>query len=747
MHHAPRINQSTNSANHNRMNHKVTVLAVICLSAGVFATKSYGKSRIVEEIAPYVYPANRPASAPEMQFMPDGQTYLATSDDNTRIVKYDLATGKEVETVFNAAKTREASINGFDSFSISPDGTKLLIAVDKEMIYRRSYKAKYYVFEIKRNILKPLSKEHEYQQIPQFSPDGRQVAFVADNNILLKKLDYDTEVAVTTNGEINSIINGATDWTYEEEFVSTSTLAWAPDSETLSYVSFDESEVPLYHISLYEGYCEPNNDYALYPGQFSYKYPVAGANNSIVKLHSYDVATRKTKDIQLPDSKIEYIPRIDYAATSEQLLVTTLNRDQNRIEIYSVNPKSTVVKSFYVEESKAWISPTTYENMVITPKSVIINSARSGYHHLYEYSLAGAQLRQITTGDYDVKQCYGVDKFGAVYYQSTSSGPLNRVVSKIDLKNRITDLSPADAFATAEFAPGCETLVLTVSTAMTAPSYSLISNSGKKLRDLGDNSSYMHRYANLPEKQFITINSDGNELNGYIILPHDFKSSQKYPVIMWQYSGPGSQEVLNRWALDWEYYAAMEGFIVVCVDGRGTGSRGREFETCVYRNLGYYETIDQLNAAKYVAALPYVDANRMGICGWSYGGYETLMAISALGNPFKAAVAIAPVTDWRYYDTVYAERYMLTPRANEDGYNDSAPINKVRNINCELLIMCGTADDNVHISNTMEYVSRMQSEGILCDMLMFPNMNHSINGCGARAVVYGKMIDYFKKSL
>lgn len=726
---------------------KANILATLSLTTLAMPFNGICRNSIVQDIAPYVYPANIPAGVPTMKFMPDGLSYLAANSDNTRIIKYDLATGKEIEIVFNTAKTREASISGFESFSISPDGTKLLICLDKEMIYRRSFKAKYYVFEIKRNILKPLSKEHSCQQIPTFSPDGRSVAFVADNNIYLKKLDYDTEVQVTTNGVKNSVINGATDWTYEEEFVSTSTLAWAPDSETLSYVSFDETDVPLYNIALYQGSCNPLNEYALYPGQLSYKYPVAGANNSIVSLHSYDVSTRKTKDITLPDAQIEYIPRIDYTSSSEQLLVTTLNRDQNRIEIYSVNPKSTVVKSLYVEESKAWISPVTYENLVVTPKSVIINSPRSGYNHLYEYSLAGAQLRQITSGDYDVKQCYGVDKAGNVYYQSTASGPLNRVVSKVDVKGKISELSPSGSFSSAEFTPGCEALVLTVSDAVTPPNYTLLNSSGKKIRELGNNADIKSRYADLPEKRFITINSDGNLLNGYMILPPAFNESRKYPVIMWQYSGPGSQEVLNKWALDWEYFAAKEGFIVACVDGRGTGSRGREFETCVYRNLGYYETIDQINAARYMASLPYVDADRIGISGWSYGGYETLMSISVPGNPYKAAVAIAPVTDWRYYDTVYAERYMLTPRANEDGYNSSAPLLKTANVDCELLIMSGTADDNVHMANTMEYVSRLQADGILCDMLLFPNMNHSINGCGARAVVYGKMIDFFKRNL
>lgn len=728
---------------------KLKYITVAALSISALSMPAFGiaADKIVSDIAPYVYPANAPKGAPEMQFMPDGLTYLAANENNTAIIKYDLATGNEIETVFNAAKTREASITNFESFSISPDGTKLLIALDKEMIYRRSFKAKYYVFEIKRNILKPLSREHEYQQIPLFSPDCRTVAFVADNNIYLKKLDYDTEVAVTKNGEKNLIINGATDWTYEEEFVTTSTLAWAPDSETLCYLSFNEADVPLYRLALYQGSCHPMDEYALYPGEMSYKYPVAGAQNSVVELHSYDVATRKTKDIKFEDPNIEYIPRIDYTQSAEQLLVTTLNREQNRLEIYSVNPKSTVVKSLYTEESKAWIAPATYENLVITPKSVIINSSKSGYSHLYEYSLTGSLLRQLTSGDYDVKECYGIDNEGNVIFQSTSTGPLNRVISCVDIKGKVWSITSDKGVARVIYAPMSGGMVVSHSDAVTPPSYTLVSSKGKTIRELGNNEDYLRSFGVLPEKKFFTVASDGNELNGYMVLPTDFNEGKKYPVIMWQYSGPGSQEVLNSWSMDWEQFAAKEGFIVACVDGRGTGGRGREFETCVYRNLGYYETIDQVNAAKYVASLPYVDGDRIGICGWSYGGYETLMAVSAMGNPYKAAVSIAPVTDWRYYDTVYAERYMLTPRANEDGYNDSAPLYKTSSVNCPLLIMYGTADDNVHPANSIEYVSRLQADGKFCDMLLFPNMNHSINGCNARAVVYGKMIDYFKKNL
>lgn len=727
---------------------KRLISAITIIGAAATLTMAMAdKSTIVKEIEPFVFPANKPDILPTMQFMPDGKTYLAPNDDCTRIIKYDLATGNEIETVFDATKTRENKISRFEDFSVSPDGSRLLVYTDKEQIYRRSYSASYYVYEIRHNILRPLSKEHQQQQIPVFSPDCRAVAFVADNNIYIKKLDFDSEVAVTKDGEKNVIINGVTDWSYEEEFAVTSTLAWAPDSRTLSFLRFNEADVHLYNLPLYQGACHPMNEYELYPGTMSYKYPVAGANNSIVTLHSYDVDTRKIKDIPLPDPNIEYIPRIEYTSSAEQLLVTTLNRDQNRMEIYSVNPKSTTVKSFYKEDSDAWVTVSTYENLVVTPKSVIINSSRSGYSHLYEYSLSGAQLRQLTSGDYDVKECYGVDKEGNVYFQSTSSGPLNRVVSKVDVKGKITDLSVPDTYSEAIFTPGCESLVMTVSDASNPPVYTLMTNKGKVVRELANNDRYRARYSGLLEKRFITFNSDGNILNGYVVLPPDFSENKKYPVIMWQYSGPGSQEVLNKWNLNWEQYAARQGFIVACFDGRGTGSRGRKFETCVYRNLGYYETIDQINAARYMASLPYVDGNRIGICGWSYGGYETLMAVSANDNPYKAAVAIAPVTDWRFYDSIYTERFMLTPAANQEGYEESAPLLKASKVNCPLLLMSGTADDNVHPSNTMEYASMLQLNGTLFDMLLFPNMNHSIYQCGARAVVYGKMIDFFKKNL
>ncbi len=724
---------------------RTTLIAAFLATASIPAAAATS-SNIVQEIAPYVFPANRAASA-NLIYMPDGESYIAANENNTAIIKYETSSGKEIETIFDATHTRESKINSFEGFSVSPDGSKLLIYNNSESIYRRSFRANYYVFDIKRNILKPLSKTGHKQQAPLFAPDNRTVAFVLDNNVQLRKLDYDTEISVTDDGESGKIINGVPDWTYEEEFDTNCSMAWSPDSQTLCFLRYDETNVPLYNLTQYEGACDPKSQYALYPGTFSYKYPVAGEQNSSVSLRSYDVSTRKVKDINIADTKIEYIPRIIFA-DNDRLMTVTLNREQTRMEIYAVNPRSTTSRSLLVEQSKAWLRPETYEAITLTDKSFIISSARSGYSHLYEYSFEGALLKQWTSGDYDVTACYGKDATGNLYIQSAKSSPLNRVVSKIDIKGRTTDLTPSDQYGSATFSPLKNYYITCVSDAQTPPVYQLKSANGKSVRTLEDNAQYAASFAGIAKKQFLTINSDGYQLNAYIILPNNFDASRRYPVIMDQYSGPGSQSVLNKWQMDWQYYAVNQGYIVFCVDGRGTGGRGKEFEDLVYRRLGQYETIDQLNGARYLQSLPYVDTNRIAICGWSYGGYETLMAVTDSNfHPFKAAVAIAAVTDWRLYDTVYTERYMLTPQANESGYDAASAIDRANNLDCNLLLMYGTNDDNVHPANTLEFVSKLQSEGKLCDMLLFPNMNHSIYGCNSRAVVYGKMLDYFNRNL
>ncbi len=700
-----------------------------------------------DNIAEYVYPANA-VTPVGMTYMADGKSYVALNDDKTQIIRYDIKSGNNLGVVLDVTKTRDYQIEKIAGFTFSPDESHILVYPEAEYVYRRSFVAEYYIYEVRHNVLKPLSLEFKKQQSPVWSPDGRMVAFVAGNNIYIRKLDYNTEVAVTTDGEYNKVINGIPDWAYEEEFTTSCSMAWAPDNMTLCYLKYNETDVPLYSFTLYEGSCDPKKQYALYPGSYTYKYPVSGEPNSKVSLHSYNIDNRSTKEIKFSDANIEYIPRIEYASTPERLMAITLNRAQNRIEVYAVNPKSTVAKSVYVDEvDNGWVDPSAWEMIKLYPDFFVITSERSGYNHLYQYSYSGALMRQLTSGDFDVTDYYGYDNASAVHYYQSTAGALNRTVNKVDSKGRVQILGENEGTSSASFSADMSYYTLNYSNITTPNVYTLCTSSGKTVRVLEDNSAYASKFIGIPEKEFFTMQSDGYTLNGTILKPSDFSASKKYPVIMSQYSGPGSQEVLNRWKMDWDYYYVQKGYIVICVDGRGTGGRGSAFKHAVYRRLGHFETIDQVAAARYAGSLPYVDADRIGIYGWSYGGYETLMAASAVSSPYKAAVAVAPVTSWRYYDSIYTERFMLTPRENEDGYEEGSPINFVDRMNVNLLIMHGTADDNVHLSNTMEYVSALQLSGRLCDMVLFPNMNHSIYGCNARALVYTKMLDFFDRNL
>lgn len=705
------------------------------------------------DMIPYVYPGNAPERPEVPRFMPGGQQFVRIADDGRRIVTVDVASGNESGEIFNIANTRETVLDTIEGFTLSPDGKKILVWNGKEMIYRRSFRAKYYVYDCHSRILRPLSDASATQRAPIFSPDSRMVAFgTDDNNIRIRKIDYNTEVAVTTDGAVNKVINGVPDWTYEEEFTTTCSMVWAPDNLTLCYIRYDEEDVPSFSMTIYDDACRPKPEYALYPGEFVYKYPVAGMTNSKVSLHSYDVETRKIKRIDLPADRAEYIPRLEYGGAPDRLMAVALNRDQNRMEIFTVNPRAAVAKSLLVEENKnGWIEPISYQDLKFLDDCFILPSGRSGYTHLYRYGYSGAMQQQLTKGNFDVTALYGyVTATGVCYYQSTAAGPVNRVVSRVDAKGKVTDLSPAEGWADAWFSNDASAAMLSHSSVARPPLYTLVNPlSGKTLRTLEDNADMASRYASVPRREFFTVPADsaGPSLNGYVVRPAGFDASRRYPVVMYQYSGPGSQEVVNKWSVDWETYFAMKGFMVVCVDGRGTGGRGAEFRQAVYRNLGHYETIDQIRAARYAASMPGADGSRMGMFGWSYGGYETLMAISDEASPFKAAVAVAPVTDWRYYDTVYAERYMLPPSRNPQGYVDSAPVNRVENVGCRLLIMHGTSDDNVHLSNTMQYASALIAGGKFCDMFLFPGMNHSINGCDTRRLLYSRMLDYFRNNL
>lgn len=731
------------------MNKLLTIAAALAPVAVYAAAPQANGKEIVEGINKYITADHQLKSPPHFTYLPDGQHYALLSKDGRTIDSYDIKTGQKTGALIDLSDVRETEIPDIEGFIIGPDAKRIIVYRNVSPIYRRSFKAEYYVYDSHSRRLTPLSKEFKQTQIPKFSPNGRMIAFVADNDIYVKKCDYNTEVRVTEDGAPGKIINGATDWVYEEEFYTTSTLAWAPDNTVLCYLKFNETDVPMYSLPLYEGTCESMPQYALYPGELSYKYPVAGEPNSVVSLYSYDIDNRKIKQIPLADKTIEYIPRIDFGNTAQRLMVSTLNRDQNRYEMYSVNPMSAVSKSVFVEKSNAWIAPETFEQLTFDNDGFVVMSNRSGRMHLYKYNYTGSLVSTLTHGDFDVTAYYGHDALGNHYCQTATPTPMDRQVQRIDAKKGLmTAISQKQGTNSATFAPNRDYAVLRHNSLTEPNSFILCTSAGKQVRVLADNSEYGKRMqASMPQREFIKVPSDGRELNGWIMRPRDFNPAKKYPVIMTQYSGPGSQEVLNKWGIGWEQYFADNGFIVVCVDGRGTGCRGNEFMYSVYKNLGHYETIDQINAARYVATLPGVDADAIGMFGWSYGGYETLMCVTNKNNPFAAAVAVAPVTDWRYYDTVYAERYMLTPQQNDQGYNVSAPLKAAENLTGKLMIMYGTADDNVHPVNSLQMASALQYHGLLFDMMVFPNKNHSIYGCLARAIVYGNMFRHFRNTL
>ena len=504
-------------------------------------------------------------------------------------------------------------------------------------------------------------------------------------------------------------------------------------------------------MQMYHGACNPIEENRLYPGAYNYKYPKAGCENSKVSVLSYDVENRTLKTMNVPMVDDDYIPKIVYGKTSDRLMVTKLNRHQNEISLYAVNPRSTVAKLIYSEKSKSWIDYSLVTEAVYYDNFFIIRSEKSGWTHLYQYSNSGALMKQLTNGNWNVTDYYGYNPTTKTFYfQSTQVSPLDRTIAKIDAKGVITPIVDGAGTYSAIFSKNMAYYIQNFSNATTPNQYRVINTlNGKEVRTLELNEEYAAKYTanDVPKREFFKLQSDGNMLDGYMIKPLDFDASKKYPVIMSQYSGPGSQQVKNSWKLDWEEYFATQGYIVVCVDGRGTGFRGKEFESAVYMRLGYYETIDQIAAAKYMAKQPYVDGNKIGIWGWSFGGYEVLMAMSQLDSPYAAGVAIAPVTDWRFYDTIYAERFMRTPNENESGYDEGSPLKRVRQQKGNLLIMAGTADDNVHITNTYQYAAEMTQQGKLLDMMVYLNMNHSINGCETRLPLYNKVLDFFNKNL
>ena len=684
-------------------------------------------------------------------------TYARISQDGERVVCCSFKTGKELSVLFDVKNTMGCKIDGFDDYVLSPDGKRMLIQTKTERIYRRSFKADFYIYNIESRRLDRLS-DGDKQQIPTWSPDGQQVAFVRGGNIFLVKLLYDNaEIQVTKDGKFNEVINGLPDWVNEEEFGFNSALTFNADGTMICWIRYDESKVKTYSLEMYKGMKPAKEEYAAYPGFYSYKYPKAGEDNSTVSAWSYDIKSHKINRLQVPLDADGYMPRIKPTNDPMRIVVYTMNRHQDDLCLYAVNPRSTVAQLIIKEHVDKYVREEAMEGVKFVGDKILLPSDRSGYTKLYIYNMNGQLQRTIGDGNYDITSVYGYDpKTGDVYYQAAALGATDRQVYVTHKNGKTVRLTDREGWNTAFFSGDFQYFVNTWSDYNTPYVFTTRTREGKVINTIEDNKAVkqlVSDYGFCKREPFSFTTSEGVVLNGWMVKPKDFDANKKYPVIMHQYSGPGSQQVTNSWSAGsmgqggaFDSYLAQEGFIVVSVDGRGTGGRGSEFEKCTYLNLGNLESKDQVETALYVGSLPYVDKDRIGIWGWSYGGFNTLMSMSEGRGVFRAGVAIAPPTNWKYYDSVYTERYMRTPKENPDGYATN-PIERAPKLHGALLICHGTADDNVHPQNTYEYSESLVQADKDFRELFYTNRNHGIFGGNTRNHLLRQVAQFFKTEL
>lgn len=683
--------------------------------------------------------------------------YAQIKEGGKQIVRCSFKSGEETGVLFDVDNTQGERISSFDGYIMSPDGTRMLICTNRKPIYRRSYKADFYIYTIKSRKLEKLSDDGS-EQIPTWSPDGQQVAFVRDNNIYLVKLLYDNALSqVTTDGKFNSIINGLPDWVYEEEFGFNSALAFNADGTMLCWIKFDESQVKTYSLQLYKGMDPAKEQYEVYPGDYSYKYPKAGEDNSKVSVWSYDIKSRKTRQLDIPLDADGYIPRLKSTSDPNRMIVYTMNRHQDVLNLYGVDPRSTVSHLLIRESVPKYVKEEAMSGTLIGKRHILLPSDRDGYMHLYIYDMNGQLQRKVGDGNFDITAVYGYDEEnGDVFYQAALPTPHDRQIMVTHKNGRTERLSAKEGWNSAIFSGDYQYFVNTWSDANTPYTYTVCNRSGKTLSTRVDNKELkekIQRYGWTKKEMFSFTTSEGVRLDGWMVKPANFDPSKKYPVIMFQYSGPGSQEVENSWAIGsmgnggaYDMYLAQQGFIVVCVDGRGTGGRGAEFEKSIYLTMGDKESKDQVETALYLGTLPYVDKDNIGIWGWSFGGFNTLMSMSEGRNVFKAGVAVAPPTNWRYYDSIYTERYMRTPKENANGYGDN-PIARAEKLHGALLICHGTADDNVHPQNSFEYAEALVQADKDFKENFYTNRNHSIFGANTRNHLLRQIAEWFETHL
>ena len=704
-----------------------------------------------------VYYRYMPRRISGLRPMADGESYSKISDDGTKILRCSYKTGEVTETLLDLTTARGKKLTRFSSYIISPDGKNILIGTNEQAIYRRSATATYYIYNMHNHTLEPLSKNGDLQEVPKFSPDGSMIAFIRDNNLFLVKLLFNNaESQITTDGRFNHIINGKPDWVYEEEFEYNCAYDFSSDSQMLAWVRFDESAVRTFAFQYFKGAAPEMTDYQLYPGVYEYKYPKAGERNSKVTVHSFDIKSRVTRLLDVPADSNTYIPRIQFTGEADKLAVLTLNRHQNQCDIYMVNSRSGIAKLAVREKADKYIETSFLHHIDFSGSQFVLLSERDGYAHLYLYTSGGQLIRQLTQGQFVVTDYYGTDAAGQnFYYASNEGSPLEQYIYVVDAKGKRTKLTNNKGFNEATFSAGCKYFVNTFSDLNTPTVTALYNASGKQIRVLEDNATLRDAYAKLniakPEL-FSFTTSEGVQLNGWMVKPASFDASKKYPVLMYQYSGPGNQQVHNSWdngnarGLIWEHRLAQKGYIVVCVDGRGTGGRGADFQKCTYMTMGDKESKDQVETALYLGSLPYIDKDRIAIWGWSFGGFNTIMSMTEGRPVFRCGVAVAPVTDWRFYDSAYTERYMRTPQENPDGY-DISPLHRFQKLHGDLLICHGLADDNVHYQNTAELAEQLTQANIQFEMQTYTNRNHGIFGGNTRRHLFTRIENFLDKHL
>ncbi len=732
------------SKNSSNMKQYVCALIYSILFLNLFLNPSSGSDKItLEQI--YLDGLFIPSDIESMQPMNDGE-YYAILENSCYIVICDYLTGKIRDTIFSPDMFYGSEISAITDFRFNDDESIILLTSDRKEIFRHSFLSNYYIFQRGNKSLIPVYPEGEQQQAAM-SPDGENVSFVYNNNLYVKNVETRNITKVTSDGLFNSIINGIPDWVYEEEFTLTTGHYWSPDSRKIAFYKFDESNVKEFNLTLYEN---------LYPEWFTYKYPKAGEENALADIYVYDIVDGSVKKMDLGEREEKYIPRMKWLPNSKELCVVELNRLQDKIKIHLSDISTGISKVFYKENNTKYISECTDDFVTFfdSGDKALIMSEKDGFMHLYQYRIDGTLINQVTKGKWEVDRFYGIDeKRRKVYYSSTEISPLERHIFSVDLDGEAkTKISQKKGVNLIQFNSDFNYYLLIHSDANTPYEYTVFNSEGKEIRTLEENVRLKEftRQFDFVQKEFFSFRPEhGVLLNGYKIMPEHFNRKIKYPVLIYVYGGPESQLVLDEWnyRLPWFQLLAQKGYMIVCVDNRGTDGRGEEFKKSTYLKLGKLETEDQIYLAEYLSELPYVDANRIGIFGWSYGGYMSLLCLMKGNDKFKMGIAVAPVTSWRYYDTIYTERFMRKPEDNPAGYDENSPLNFVDKLNGKLLLIHGMADDNVHFQNSAMLINKLVEADKQFDMQFYPNKNHFIYGGNTTYHLYKRMTDYILNTL